>query len=377
MQPGGVLRVALIGGLLAAWLLYRRYRRSVTAGTWALVLVVAANLLSTIVRRGAKPGGLWETADPRLVVVLTNVTIVFSLLGLVLFRLFVEGYTDVRAILRRMRGPLLVAAAAIVVFVSCAAVAAAAGDPMLMYNRPDITLPAGIFALTGRLYMSWVFAETCWWAVRWLRRTSLLTRIGLVFVAVGTLILAACTLIDSAAAAASLFGFTVPDTHAYVAGSDSLGGIVLLVGIVLPVLLGRVQALVVWVRYWWLHRQLAPLWRAVGYLYPEIVLVVAPQRGPGTAARRRFRVHRQVTECADGLTRLVESTPESDLAAGLVRLTLEYYPALVTGRAAEDVDLAEVIASDTRQLVRLSKAVRRQLHVPTQTAPTAAKDGSR
>ncbi|GAA2798720.1 DUF6545 domain-containing protein [Saccharopolyspora taberi] len=365
MEPGGILRVGLIVALLAAWLLYRWYRRSVTAGTWALILVVTANLISSIIRRGAKPGGLWEGADPRLVVLLTNIMIVASLIGLVLFRLYIEGYTDAAAIRRRLRGPLAVAAVAIAVFGACTIWAFSTGDPMEMYNRPDISLPAGIFALTGRLYMTWVFGETGVWAIRWLRRTTLMTRIGLVLVAAGSLILAASTLIDSAAALLSLFGYVVPDTHNYIARSDTLGAIGLVAGILVPVLLGRIQAMVVWVRAWWLHRQLAPLWNAVRAVYPELVLTVGPQRGLGSADMRRFQARRRITECADGLARLTGSPPETGFGAELAALSREYYPALVTGQRPEDTDtLTDVISNDARQLVRLSKAVGKQLDVP-------------
>ncbi|GAB3681767.1 DUF6545 domain-containing protein [Saccharopolyspora sp. NPDC049426] len=366
MEPGGILRVGLIAALLAAWLLYRWYRRSVTAGTWALILVVGANLISSIVRRGAKPGGPWDFVDQRLVVLLTNLAIVASLIGLVLFRLYIEGYTDAAAIRSRLRRPLAVAAVATAVFVSCTIWAFSIGDPMEMYNVPTISAPAGIFALAGRLYMTWVFGETGIWAIRWLRRTTLITRIGLVLVAAGSLILAASTLVDSGAALLSLLGQVVPDTHNYVARSDTLGAIGLVGGILLPVLLGRIQALVVWVRNWWLHRQLAPLWNAIRTLYPELVLTVEHPRGFGSADMRRFQARRRITECADGLARLTGSPkPQTGLGLELTTLSREYYPALVTGQRPEDTDtLTDVISDDARQLVRLSKAVRQQLDVP-------------
>jgi hypothetical protein len=365
MEPGGILRVGLIAALLAAWLFYRWYRRSVTAGTWALLLVVGANLVSSIIRRGAKEGGPWEGTDPRLIVLFTNILIVASLIGLVLFRLYIEGYTDPAAIRRRLRRPLAVAAVATAVFCACTAWAYAIGDPMEMYNTPDISAPAGIFALTGRLYMTWVFGETGIWAIRWLRHTTLITKIGLVLVAAGSSILALSTAIDSAAALISLLGFRVPDTHDYVAASDTLGAIGLVAGILLPVLLGRIQALVVWVRAWWLHRQLAPLWRAVRALYPELVLNVPAQRGIGSADMRRFRARRRLTECADGLARLAGAPTQTGLAAELATLSREYYPAMVADRRPEDTEtLTSVITDDARQLVRLSRAVARQLDVP-------------
>ncbi|MBB5157482.1 MAB_1171c family putative transporter [Saccharopolyspora phatthalungensis] len=366
MEPGGILRVGLIAALLAAWLLYRWYRRSVTAGTWALVLVVGANLVSSIIRRGAKPGGPWESIDPRLIVLFTNIMIVVSLIGLVLFRLYIEGYTDPAAIRRRLRRPLAVAAVATAVFCACTAWAYAIGDPMEMYNTPDISAPAGIFALTGRLYMTWVFGETGIWAIRWLRHTTLITKIGLVLVAAGSLILALSTAIDSAAALISLLGFRVPDTHGYVAASDTLGAIGLVAGILLPVLLGRIQALVVWMRAWWLHRQLAPLWHAVQALYPELVLNVPAQRGIGSADMRSFRARRRLTECADGLARLAGAPPQTGLATELAALSREYYPAIVADQRPEDTEtLTSVMTNDARQLVRLSRAVARQLDVPT------------
>ncbi|MCI2420097.1 hypothetical protein MOQ72_21885 [Saccharopolyspora sp. K220] len=366
MEPGGLLRVGLIVALLAAWLLYRWYRRSVTAGTWALVLVVGANLASSIIRRGADPGGPWETVDPRLIVLVTNILIVASLIGLVLFRLYIEGYTEPAAIRRRLRRPLAVAAVATAVFCACTAWAYAIGDPMEMYNTPDISAPAGIFAVTGRLYMTWVFGETGIWAIRWLRHTMLITKIGLVLVAAGSLILALSTAIDSAAAVVSLLGYRVPDTHDYVAASDTLGAIGLVAGILLPVLLGRIQAGVVWVRAWWLHRQLAPLWNAVRALYPELVLNLPAQRGVGSADMRRFQARRRQTECADGLARLAGAPPHTELATELAALSREYYPAMVADQRPDDTEtLTTVMTDDARQLVRLSRAVARQLDVPT------------
>lgn len=373
MEAGGILRVGLIAALLAAWLGYRWYKRSVTAGTWALILVVTANLISTIVRRGAQPDGLWAGTDPRLITLLANLTIVASLLGLVLFRLYISG-TSGEAIHHRLRGPLIVAAVATAVFCGCTIWAVATGDPMQMDNRPDTTLPAGLFALTGRLYMTWVFAETGVWALRWLARTTLFTRIGLVLVAAGSLILAASTLIDSGAALLALLGFVVPDTHSYVAGSDTLGAIGLIGGIVLPVLLGRIQALSVWLRNWWLHRQLAPLWNAIRVLYPELVLTVGAQRGLGSADMRRFRTRRRLTECADGLARVTGSPPQTGFGAELAALSRRYYPALVAGQRPDDTDtLTDVISTDARQLVRLAKAVDRQLDAPTDEVLTDEK----
>lgn len=359
MESGGLLRVSLIVGLLALWLFYRWSRRSITAGTWALIVVIGANLVSSLIRSGARPGGLWAGLDPRAITLVANLAIVVSLLGLVLFRLYIEGYTDAAAIWSRLQRPLVVAGLASVAFVLCTIAALVTGDPMDMTNRPDITLLAGLFAMVGRAYMAWVFGQTGVWALRWLRRTTLLTWIGLALVAAGSLILAVATLIDSAAALFSLLGFTVPDTHGFISASDTLGAIGIVGGIVLPVIAGRFHAGAVWTRSWWLHRRLGPLWESVRSLYPELVLTVSHQTGLGSAQLRRFLLRRRMTECADGLARLTADPPETGPGANLAQLASSHYPALADSTPGpRDVDtLTSVISSDVHRLVRLSSAI--------------------
>lgn len=366
MESGGPLRVGLILLVLAGWFAYRRYRRAVTAGTWAVLVAFGANVTSTIVRRGAKPDGWWAHLDPRLITLTTNLLIVVSLLGLVLFRLYIEGYAEGRAIRARLRAPVTVAISAAIVMCGATLWAVATGDAMNMDNTPELSLPAGLFSLTGRVYMSWVFIETGIWALRMLRRTDVPTRIGLGFIAAGTLILGiAGTGVDSLAALLSLLGISVPSTHTLVATTDGIGAIGLIAGICLPVLLGRTHALALWLRYWRLHQRLAPLHDAIRVLYPELVLnTITPDR---SVAMMRFHARRRVTECSDGLARLTH--PDTEFAAQLAELARQHHTdSIATGTRPDTVaTITSTLTADTRALVHLSQAVRKHLTLPTTT----------
>jgi Family of unknown function (DUF6545) len=371
MESGGPIRVALIVALLGGWYVYRYARGAVTTGTWALLLMVGANVASTIVRRGAQPpDGWWAGADQRVITFVANVLIVISLVSLVLFRLFVDGYTSPAAIRHRLRRPLLVAVAAIALFGACTAWAILDDQPLELTNQPGMFPAAGIFALVGRAYMCFVFAETGLWAIRVVRNNARPTQIGLGFVAVGTIVLALATGTDALAALAATLGATVPHDRTLIAVSDSIGALGLVLGICLPVLLGRAQAAGTWLRSWWLHRQLSPLWHAIRALYPELILTVSDAATPrrGDAQLMRFLAIRRLTECADGLARLMGSPPQA--AHELAALSRQYYPALVPDRRSpgDPSVLTSAISHDTRALARLSRAVARH-HLDVSTDP--------
>lgn len=360
MESGGPIRVALIVLVLGAWFAYRRWRGAVTAGTWALVLAVGANVVSTIIRRGSKPDGWWAGADPRLVTLLTNILIIVSLLGLVLFRAYIVGETDRDSIQKRLRTPAVVAVCAAVVMCACTAWAISTGDPMEMYNRPDISWPAGIFAAVGRGYMAFIFGGTAAMAVRTLLRADLLTRIGLILVSAGCLALAVATAVDTLAAVLSLAAVPVPDTHDLVARSDMFGALGLILGIVVPVLLGRIRAGAVWVHSWVLYRRLAPLYQLIQQLYPELMLTTDMSHARASE-RMRFRARRAMTESADGLARLRGELPEHPQAAELAELAREYAPQARQDRVDAVDTMTRTLTADTKQLIRLSQAVRRRM----------------
>lgn len=235
---------------------------------------------------------------------------------------------------------------------------------------------AGFFLLAG-LYLVYALAVSTRWAAHHTRIANARLRRGLIVMAAGLGLCATGSAGRAVIGVVTWAGGTLPTLPQLVLTlMVALGIVIFLIGVCYPGTATRLAAARLWLRHMADYHRLSPLWTKLHLAYPEYALERIP-RGRWALIDPRAvhgRHYRRVIEIRDGLVRispylaqLRDADPSLDLTtpdvlATQLRLALDAH---ATGQAVGTSALAvalpdtEDLNDDVRQLVALSKAVRK------------------
>lgn len=357
--------ILIIGILVLVWQGYRLRYRAGNLGSWAITIALFAILSSVALRIFAEPGNLLATLNPVIRILLVNIVITVAALALHLFRLHVAGCS----IASRSAQAAISTAVTVAVLLTVLAIGLASSGSALNYADTSLRrLPVAAFYLIAGGYFSYVLAGSSLWAFGATRRTSGHVRVGMFLTGIGTGLVCTYCIVNALFVAIVYFGgphFTVPAGLATIANTIAAPSLVL--GLMLPFLVGRLRAFSTW---WWQLRAyyaLGPLWQVANALHPEFALN-SSERSSAEAASSRpprgvaYRFRRRRAECYDALAKVRGHLDGHGVTnpAGLALVeVLQQRPDLVQVADQEEPPTSVVARTDTDRLVEISRELGR------------------
>lgn len=433
-SAASITRQVVILVLLVGWLLYKSRRGGVTVGTRVIAAGIVLLVAASATRGLTNPGGIFDVLDPRLQTLLFSSTLLAGIFCFIVFQNLSDDDDPTGSLRTALRGPLIAYLSVIAALAAIVVWAVTTDQPVEIANRPGMEPASVLYAFLVRATYAGLLFRTAWWSARLAlarvddrdERTAaaqlataadggesaphtskprheldLPARIGMWMITIGALFVGVSTALNAVFTALLLAGHPPIAWRPFSTTLDAVIGIVGMIGgVLMPVVAGRIQALVRWFRALHQYRSLGPLYHELQALFPEVVLGVDPPRstmngtrhadsgvtGPATAAstaaeRMEFKATRRVMECFDGLGRLrphIESGRTADelntnpaLVAAVEQLELdrELAAAVLMGNVGPAID------HDTHRLVAVSKTLRQQRRPrhPSHTGPRETK----
>ena len=280
---------------------------------WPVATATVSLGLSVVLSLPGRFPSISYGVDPKTVQLAANLTLMTTFFALQLLYLVPSKTGSVRQpLLREIVAFAATVGAAVALMVALAVQHSPTSYEPASLHRPTVAT----FYLVVGAYLIYVLGSLTIRNALYTRRIpSWPTRIGLAVTGVGCLMLLVSALVRGGIVVDALLTGSYP---AVVREASSallhLGNPVLTVGLVLPLLLGRVVATRLWLIRSVRYRQMHPLWTAVAAVFPE---VVRPAHGPDQAVSNAlmrwwrtvrprsmaFRYTRRVVECRDGVAR--------------------------------------------------------------------------
>lgn len=420
-SSASITRQVVILALLVGWLLYRARRGGLTAGTGTIAAGIALLVTASATRGLTNPGGIFDGLDPRLQTLLFSSALLAGIFCFIVFQNLSDNDDAARPLRAALRGPLIAYLSVIVALAAIVLWAIATDQPVEIANRPGMEPASVLYAFLVRATYTGLLLRTAWWSARLAlarvddrdeqtaaaqlatavdygvpappvaskprRELDLPARIGMWMITVGALFVGVSTALNAVFTALLLAGYPPIAWRPFSTTLDAIIGIVGMIGgVLMPVVAGRIRALIRWFRALRRYEDLRPLAHELQSIFPEVILGTDPpqdgtnstrhleHRGvssataaPPTATEKmEFKATRRLMECFDGLGRL-----RPRIEAGQTAHDLNTSPAVVDAVKKLELDrdlpaaalmgsVGAVIDHDTHRLVAVSKALRKQ-----------------
>ncbi|WP_098956476.1 MAB_1171c family putative transporter [Pseudonocardia sp. N23] len=368
--------ILVVGVLVLVWQGYRLRHRAASLGSWAITIALFAVCGSVALRILAEPGELLAALNPAIRILLVNLVIVVATLALRLFWLHMAREVVDSHKVRMAIGT----AAAVALLLTVLVIGIVVSGSNLNYERTSLQgLPAALFYVSAGTYFSCILIGCSVWMFRQARRAAGHIRVGFALTGIGNALVGAFCVVNAIFVVIVYFGgphLRVPAMVATAVNSIAAPSIVL--GFMLPTLVGRLKAFSYWCWQLRSYVGLRPLWEAAMALHPEFKLKPKPSGPQGggqvteseteTTSRRLrgvdvdYRLHRRRAECYDALTKVRDHLRGDDTtspaALALVEV-LKQHPDLGHLAEQEQVSTSAAVRRDTDRLVEISRALGR------------------
>jgi hypothetical protein len=382
--------IALTGAVVVLALLWQAYmflRGHMSRATWSLTLIVIfAAICSQL------PTVFGESPVSKF---FDSLATLGGLVALTTFRLYAEEHNPYVKTVNARRATVVVEALAVALAVLTVMVVTR-HQPLEYAPQPGMTVISMVYAVLARTCYAVILIGIAVWTLRRTTRRStssawapgqqpdgVVERVGLGCLGVGAATLGASIAIEALHIVGTAVGgpsLPLPTSANWT--RVSAGGFIL--GIILPLVLGRGVFMFTWARAHREHRVLNPAWATGITLYPELERPHQPPRprsASDTEARRWpkrtaatpnivSRVEYQRAECWSTLTRLVhDNDPAATRAPELAQQLLvrlrshrQLYRLLVEGGEIDIEDMTpSMVRAETRLLVKYSRSLRSTL----------------